>query len=464
MGNQSYLTGHIMMTVVVAKVLATLLAMATLADATSFKMDFLSAGTVRTDPLVYSQIGECLSDHVHKFYGASSAKTMRPGVTYQDLRSSDGNTGNVEENKSLYWNPAIYQIVNPASNSGKSYQLVDIWFASAYYVFETGKARAFPAGLKMKASAGNSASRATAICAGSYPCERTDQGGCQGTGSQTDQMDNEGVLKGGFLPLQGCGELEINIKFPTCWDGVRGESANGDHVNYGLECDDGRNECHDVLCPASHPVKIPELHLYVRVAGYEGGAHVFSDGSDVFHSDYFSGWVESELQRVLDNCENESEAASPDAFCSDWLTFRGKDKTEGEQTEDGDIRSDLETIQPSPVDTRGLISPEAVTGVPQLPRGACSGTLIGGDSPTPAPTTEAPTEPPTEPPTEAPTTQEPDDDSGNDDEEDEEEEDEEEEEECEDVWRERKCRRRRNRGKCTKRWVARNCQRTCNKC
>ena len=62
-----------------------------------------------------------------------------------------------------------------------TYQLVDIWFASAYYVFETGKARAFPAGLKMKASAGNSASRATAICAGSYPCERTDQGGCQGT-------------------------------------------------------------------------------------------------------------------------------------------------------------------------------------------------------------------------------------------------------------------------------------------
>ena len=46
-----------MMTVVVAKVLATLLAMATLADATSFKMDFLSAGTVRTDPLVHSQVG-----------------------------------------------------------------------------------------------------------------------------------------------------------------------------------------------------------------------------------------------------------------------------------------------------------------------------------------------------------------------------------------------------------------------
>lgn len=57
-----------------------------------------------------------------------------------------------------------------------------------------------------------------------------------------------------------------------------------------------------------------------------------------FHSDYFSGWDETELQRVLDNCENPSEAANPDAFCSDWLTFRGKGKEEGVQTQDDEIR------------------------------------------------------------------------------------------------------------------------------
>ena len=34
--------------------------------ATSFKMDFLSAGVVRTDPLMFPQIGECLSDHMHR--------------------------------------------------------------------------------------------------------------------------------------------------------------------------------------------------------------------------------------------------------------------------------------------------------------------------------------------------------------------------------------------------------------
>ena len=41
---------------------------ALLVEATSVKMDFLSAGLVRTDPLMYSQIGECLSDHVHRLY------------------------------------------------------------------------------------------------------------------------------------------------------------------------------------------------------------------------------------------------------------------------------------------------------------------------------------------------------------------------------------------------------------
>ena len=77
-------------------------------------------------------------------------------------------------------------------------------------------------------------------------------------------------------------ELEINIKFPTCWDGTNVESETGDHVAYSEECDgDEHNECFDFSCPASHPVKMPEIHLYVRVLDYEGGAHMFSDGSDV---------------------------------------------------------------------------------------------------------------------------------------------------------------------------------------
>ena len=110
----------------------------------------------------------------------------------------------------------------------------------------------------------------------------------------------------------------------------------------------------------------------------------------VFHSDYFSGWDENKLQHVLDNCDNDSEAAMPNAFCSDFLTFRGKGKVEGVQVDDFDIRDDLEKIQPGPIDIKGLISPEDVTGVPELPRGVCSGELIAAsNATTSAPTTFA---------------------------------------------------------------------------
>jgi len=335
---------------------------------TSFKMDFLSSGTVRTDPLKFSEQGQCLSDHVHRFYGAVSARSMRPEVSYQDLRAATGNTGNVEENKSLYWNPAIYKVNN--QHSKKTYEIVDIWFASAYYVFVTGQTTAFPNGLKMRTSDVKGISRAEATCAGEHACERKDARGCEGY-----EPSNQS-----FLPVEGCGELEISIKFPTCWDGKNLEAQGQEqHVIYSPECDpDEHQECFDFSCPSSHPVRFPELHLFVRILGYEGGAHVFSDGTDVFHSDYFSGWNDKELQNVLDNCENDSEAANPDAFCSDFLTFRGKAKEEGVQVEDDVIRAELEKIQPEPVDIKATISPEAVSGIPELLRGACNGTLLPG--------------------------------------------------------------------------------------
>ena len=100
--------------------------------------------------------------------------------------------------------------------------------------------------------------------------------------------------------------------------------------------------------------------------------------SQVFHSDYFSGWDDELLQYLLDECENYSEAANPDAFCSDFLTFRGHGKEDGVQYDDADIVADLQEIQPDPIDIKGTISPEDVTGIPELQRGVCSGTLVDG--------------------------------------------------------------------------------------
>ena len=60
------------------------------------------------------------------------------------------------------------------------------------------------------------------------------------------------------------------------------EDKEGKHVAYSEECYElEMNECFDFACPASHPVRMPEVHMYVRVRDYKGGAHVFANDSDV---------------------------------------------------------------------------------------------------------------------------------------------------------------------------------------
>ena len=79
------------------------------AETTSMKIDYLRLTNVRTDPITDP---DGLSPHVHSYYGASEAA---PSTTYEKLRVAAGNTGNVEENKSLYWHPTIYRFHNGRS-------------------------------------------------------------------------------------------------------------------------------------------------------------------------------------------------------------------------------------------------------------------------------------------------------------------------------------------------------------
>ena len=88
----------------------------------------------------------------------------------------------------------IYKTVVKNQNGNKKFEIVDVWFASAYYIWQTGQAKTFPSGLKMKAFGSNPLSRVRSICDGPYACERDD---CNAYGPS-------GQTQNGVLPTTGC--------------------------------------------------------------------------------------------------------------------------------------------------------------------------------------------------------------------------------------------------------------------
>ena len=108
--------------------------------------------------------------------------------------------------------------------------------------------------------------RANAECVDPTPCERNN---CA-TNFSTIFVETH------------CAELEVSMAFPTCWDGVTIKSPDQSHVSYDLD-----GGVFDGDCPASHPVKLPEIQFFFRIQPYSGGQHVFSDGSEIFHGKWW---------------------------------------------------------------------------------------------------------------------------------------------------------------------------------
>lgn len=335
--------------------IAFLLSNARRTHATSIKMDYLPAGVARTDPIITQT---CLSDHVHTFYGPQE---LRPETDHSTLINSPDNinTGNVVENKSLYWHPTVYAY----NRQTQTFTRDEMAQSSAYYIWENEiNTKAFPNGFKMIAGLNPNDPKnfpnAEAECVDPTPCTRSE--GC--------------YTENTFFPATACAELEVSMSFPTCWDGVNLDSADHQsHMRYTL---DGEL---DGPCPDSHPQRLPQIQLFFRIMPYSGGWHTFSDMSSVFHADYISGWDEKKLQSVLDNCETESFGANPDSFCEEFLTFRDGPKCKDESVCDfGDpqLLAKLQAIQPPPIDIKSIVSSEETAVVQELPRGSCTGTLI----------------------------------------------------------------------------------------
>jgi Domain of unknown function (DUF1996) len=92
--------------------------------------------------------------------------------------------------------------------------------------------------------------------------------------------------------IPACSEdqmLQLQATFPNCWDGRRLDSA--DHKQHMRYASRG-------LCPASHPVALPQLILIVLYPPVPLGSQVAS-GRFGAHADFMNGWDQVELERLV---------------------------------------------------------------------------------------------------------------------------------------------------------------------
>lgn len=92
------------------------------------------------------------------------------------------------------------------------------------------------------------------------------------------------------IPACGADEmLQLQVAFPNCWDGRRLDSPDHkSHVRYASRG----------LCPASHPVALPQLILIVLYPPVPRGSQVAS-GKFGTHADFMNGWDQAELERLV---------------------------------------------------------------------------------------------------------------------------------------------------------------------
>ena len=235
------------------------------------------------DPIVSPGVDR--TAHLHEFFGNPE---VTPHTTTQQLADvPSAAIGCSDRNdKSGYWSPAVYQDGRRVTATGMS----------IYYKSPTGFEQPIPFGLRVVA--GDAAAT-----------------GNQGSHIGWWEADAKVVLsaeRDTMIARSDRSPIALRINFPQCWDGVHLDSPDHrSHLAYSV--DTARHDNHFVGtplspedgngCPASHPVRIPQVTTFTRydVAGGEG-LRLSSGPWYTFHQDFWNGWAPEQMAELSALC------------------------------------------------------------------------------------------------------------------------------------------------------------------
>jgi len=218
------------------------------------------------DPIVHYKMPGM--SHDHSFFGNTTTNAF---TTLTSLRNGATSCQRPEDTAS-YWAPTL--LLN-----NKRVTPVE---ADVYYRRSTlAKVKPFPAGLKIVA--GNAfATKPQSMHTVFWNCS-------------TDPTDPSITI-----PSCPTASLHVHVRFPNCWDGKHLDSK--DHHSHMAYSKTG-------VCPKGYPVAVPQIMLIIQYPiANETPLQVASGGQITGHADFFNGWKQPELKRLVDYCLNALRA------------------------------------------------------------------------------------------------------------------------------------------------------------
>ncbi len=247
------------------------------------------------DPIVYpGKNSPPAIAHMHEFFGA---KDIRGDSTMLDIISKP-NSCTVQADRSAYWTPAVYQGTRliPASSNKFYYKAGELNPATTDFV-------QMPFGLQMIAGKATATSSCDIIPqAGSwykYPFQENAPKVTHPHIATTARCGNMFNLSANPPPStlnpNGLPEkLQLEIRFPQCWNGTHLWLPNTAHMTYAVN---GR-------CPASHPKPLMQVQYNLGYHGVTSTSNLTLSSGEwyTYHADFINGWRPETLRKLTEAC------------------------------------------------------------------------------------------------------------------------------------------------------------------